>query len=81
MATRQKHNLKIADQSDFGWGTVARYQEDLLASGPEGEKEIDRTESHAEKGAKKDTESDKKRSRGGGEQLVVSTCQFDPKGN
>ena len=50
MAAKQKH-IKIADQSDFGWGTVAHYQEDLLASGPEDEKEIDRAKSRAENDA------------------------------
>ena len=40
LATRQKH-IKIADRSNFGWGTVAHYQEDPLASGPDDEKEIE----------------------------------------
>ena len=63
--TRQKH-IKIADRSDFGWGTVAHYQEDLLASGPEDKKEIDRAKSHAEKDAKKDKERGaNQQSRGG----------------
>ena len=66
LATRQKH-IKITDRSDFGWGTVAHYLEDPIASGPEDEKEVDRTESHAEKDSKKDTERGAdKRSRGGG---------------
>ena len=28
--TRQKH-IKIADRSEFGWATVAKYKEDKLA--------------------------------------------------
>ena len=43
LATRQKH-IKNANCSDHGWGTVAHYQEDPLASNPEDEKEITRAE-------------------------------------
>ena len=50
--------LMITGQYDFGWGTVAHYQEDSLASGPEDEKEIDQAESHAEKDAKEDAEKE-----------------------
>ena len=67
LATRQKH-IKIADRSEHGWGTVAHYQEDPLASSPEDEKEIERAETKAEKDVKKETERANKASykrRGG----------------
>ena len=38
LATRQKH-IKIVDRFNFGWGTIAHYQEDPLASGPDDEKD------------------------------------------
>ena len=54
---------------------MAHYQEDLLASGPEDEKEIDWAESRAEKDAKKDTERGaNKRSRGGGRNNNKKRC-------
>jgi len=39
LAAKQKH-IKMADRSKHGWNTVAHYQEDLLASDPEDDKEI-----------------------------------------
>ena len=56
LVTRKKH-IKIANRSDFGWGTVAHYQEDSLASGPDDEKETDKAESRSKKDAKKDVEN------------------------
>ena len=68
LAMRQKH-IKIADRSEHGWGTVAHYQEDPLASGPEDDKEIERAENKVEKDAKREADKAQKMSfkrRGGG---------------
>ena len=51
LAPRQKH-IKIADRSEHGWGMVAHYQEDPLASSPDDDKEIECAENKAEKDAK-----------------------------
>ena len=60
LATRQKY-IKITDRSEYGWATVKHYQDDLLASDSEDEKNSDR----AEKKARKDAECQaSKRQRG-----------------
>ena len=44
--TRQKH-IKIADRSEFGWATVAEYEEDELADNSDDEKRLFRAEGSA----------------------------------
>ena len=39
LTIRQKH-IKIADRSDLSWATVKHYMADLLANGPDDDKEI-----------------------------------------
>ena len=51
LATRQKY-IKIADRSEYKWATVKHYQDDLLASDSEDEKNL----GIAEKEARKDAE-------------------------
>ena len=41
--------IKIADKSDYGWGTVSEYLSDELASDTEDEKRLYRSEKRAEK--------------------------------
>ena len=48
IAVRQKH-IKIADRSDLRWATVKHDMADLLADGPEDEKDIARSEKEARK--------------------------------
>jgi len=51
LKTRQKH-IKVADCSDYGWGTVQRYQADPLADDSNNKKQLRR----ADKEAKRDFE-------------------------
>ena len=44
--TRQK-NIKIADRSEYGWATVAEYEEDELAANSGDEKRLQRAEQSA----------------------------------
>ena len=43
IANRQKL-IKIADRSEYGWGVVAEYEADDLASGSEDEKRLEKAE-------------------------------------
>ena len=52
IANRQKL-IKIADRSEYGWGVVAEYEADDLASGSEDEKRLEKAERAAEKKALK----------------------------
>lgn len=45
---RQKH-IKVVDRSEFGWGTVHYYQDNLLATDLEDEKNLNRAEKEAKK--------------------------------
>ena len=51
-ATRQKY-IKIADRSEYGWATVRHYQDDLLASDSEDEKNLGRAKKEAREDAKR----------------------------
>ena len=50
IANRQKL-IKIADRSEYGWGVVAEYEADDLASGSEDEKRLEKAEKAAERKA------------------------------
>ena len=60
---RQKH-IKIADRSEFGWATVAEYEEDELADNSDDEKRLFRAEGSAGRKLKRKTK-DFTRKKGG----------------
>lgn len=65
--------IKLADKSEFGWGTVNEYVSDELASNSDDEKRMERSEKRAEKKVKL-----KKRSRRSTRPFNYLQSQFGP---
>lgn len=61
---RQKH-IKIADRSEYGWATVAEYEEDELADNSEDEKRLSRAEGSAGRKQKRKNAVKETRKKGG----------------
>ena len=79
IAGRQKL-IKLADQSEHGWATVAEYETNELAADEDDEKRMQRAESRAGKKIKQKQnakQSSKKRFKQGESRLDI----FDPSGN
>ena len=53
LITNRQKLIKVADRSEYGWGVVAEYEADDLASGSEDEKRPEKEEKAAEKKALK----------------------------
>ena len=49
LITARQKLIRIADRSEFGWGVVAEYQADELASGSDDEKKLEKAERAAER--------------------------------
>ena len=60
---RQKH-IKIADRSEYGWATVAEYEEDELADNSDDEKRLFRAEGSAGRKLKRKTKEFTKKKGG-----------------
>ena len=59
----QKH-IKIADRSEYGWATVAEYEEDELADNSDDEKRLFRAEGSAGRKQKQKNVKDTTRKKG-----------------